>query len=416
MWWGPPSRARADWLGGGRKVTMTRHVHKREEHTVKSEMDRRSFLARAGVGMAGAALLARGARAQDNANAGATPAAEKAKGEGAMVNVAMLSKWHPHAKGYGNTLANMEGVKIACVWDEDPQRGQEWAKELNAPFIKDLDAVMARQDVNAVCVNAPSNRHAEIMVAAAETNKHIFTEKVMALTVKECEKIAKAVKKADVKFCISFPYRTRPECLYAKQAVEDGLLGKLTSLRVRVAHDGVSGDWLPPHFYDPVTCGGGAMMDLGAHPMYLSRWIGGQPKHISSTFTYMTGHKIEDNAVSVIEFEGGALGVSETSFMSKDCPFYMELTGTEGTLFLGDTVDRRLKIKSQKLDKPDEWVSPKLPKGLPQALQIWYNGIVKGEPIAFDLEAGTQLTEMMQYAYLSAKKKKQVAVPARKQV
>ena len=371
------------------------------------DMDRRDFLKNVGLGAAGAVLVPQGvAHAQ-------AAGAENAKGGKTMVNVAMLSKWHSHAKGYGETLKNMDNVKITAVWDDDVARGEAWAKELEAPFVKDLDAVLAQTDLNAVCVNASTNLHAEIMVAAANAHKHIFTEKVMALTVKECERIAKAVKAANVKFTISFPYRTRPEVLYAKQAVEEGLLGKLTSFRVSVTHDGVSGGWMPPHFLDPKTTGGGAMMDLGAHPMYLGRWICGQPKRISSTFLYTTGLKVEDNAVSVVEFENGVIGVMETSLIAKDCPFTMEITGTEGTLYLGDQVDRRLKIKSTKLEDKEKWHSPKLPKALPSAMQMWMNGICNNDPIPFDTEAGTQLTELMEYAYKSHHKKCQVEIPAR---
>ena len=49
-------------------------------------------------------------------------------------------------------------------------------------------------------------------------------------------------------------------------------LGRLTLVRVRLAHDGALGDgWLPEHFYDPAATAGGALIDLGCHPMYLAR-------------------------------------------------------------------------------------------------------------------------------------------------
>jgi predicted dehydrogenase len=273
--------------------------------------------------------------------------------------------------------------------------------------------VFKRRDVDAVAVNAPTNRHGEIMVAAAKAGKHIFTEKVMALTVDECNRIAEAVTAANVRFCISYPFRTRPEPLYAKKAVEQGLLGDLTFLRVRVAHNGGSGKWLPPHFWDPEQCGGGAMMDLGAHPMYLARWIGGQPKRIVSSFAYLTGHKVEDNAVSVIEFENGCLGVSETSFVSTNSPFSLELSGTQGSLLVGGPDERSVRIRSNKLETK-EWTTPAdLPEALPSPIKMWVDGILRDAPIPFGLEEGVQLTELMQYAYVAGREKRQVDIPAR---
>jgi predicted dehydrogenase len=365
-------------------------------------MDRRSFL-KTGGALAAAAMGATESQAADTAAAGGSK----------MLNVAMLSAWHAHAKGYAKNLAKMPDVKITTVWDEEPERGQAWAKDLGAEFVGDLAAVWKRKDVDGVVIDAPSSMHADIMVAAAQAGKHIFTEKVMALTVAECNRISDAVEAAGVKFCISFPYRTRPEVLYAKKAIDDGLLGTLTLVRVRVAHDGGCGGWLPPHFWDAKTCGGGAMMDLGAHPMYLNRYFGGKPVRILSSFTYMTGHEVEDNAVSLIEFENGCIGVSETSFMSTNSPFSLELSGTEGSLHIGGPDEKSVRIRSKKLDSK-EWVTPDpLPEALPSTVQIWVDAVLRGGPIPFGLEEGTQLTELMEFAYIAAREKRQVVIPAR---
>ncbi|MDX9976224.1 MAG: Gfo/Idh/MocA family oxidoreductase [FCB group bacterium] len=372
------------------------------ENSSPSELNRRSFLKQGGAlaaaTLAGAALTTN-SLAQDAATEGNKP----------MLRVAMLSGWHPHARGYAKSFADTPGVKLTAVWDEVPERGQKWAQELEVPFVADLKEVIAREDVDGVAVNAPTNRHEEIMVGAANAGKHIFTEKVMALTVDECKRIAEAVRKADVKFCISFPFRTKPETLYARKAVEEGLLGTLTFFRVRVAHDGVSGKWLPEHFYDPVSCGGGAMIDLGAHPMYLARWLGGQPRKFSSTFNSVIAEGIEDNAVTVVEFENKCIGVAETSFVSTASPFSLEMSGTEGSLFVGGPDEKQVLIRSKKLDAR-EWQTPELPAALPTPIQMWVDGIVKGTPIPFGLEEGIQLTEMMEYAYRSFREGKQVEI------
>lgn len=359
-------------------------------------MSRRGFLTRTGASLA---------------LSGAVGAQER--GDQSMLRVAMLSQWHAHAKGYADRLRNLPDVTITAVWDEEPERGSAWATELRADFEADLGKLLAREDVDAVVCDAPTSMHADVMTAAANAGKHIFTEKVMALTVDECNRIREAVKRNNVKFCISFPFRTRPEVLYAKQAVDEGLLGQLTFLRVRVAHNGGSGGWLPPHFWDPVTTGGGAMMDLGAHPMYLARWIGGQPRRIASVFNYLTGHEVEDNAVSVIEFENKAIGVSETSFVSTNSPFSLELSGTEGSLIVGGPDERSVKVRSNKLD-PKNWISPgELPEALPHPIEMWVNGVLRGGAIPFDPEAGTQLTELMQYAYEAHREGRHIEIPKR---
>lgn len=362
-------------------------------------MDRRVFLKVSGLAAVGAMA------------AGAQEAAE-----GRKLRVAMLSDWHVHAHGYGRQVQSMPEAEITAIWDEVPERGKAWADSLKVPFEADLNAVVARDDVDAVVCDAPTNMHAEVMIAAAKAGKHIFTEKVMALTVAECEAIAAAVRESGVKFCISFPYRTRPSVLYAYQAVQEGLLGKVTSLRVRNAHNGVSAGWLPKHFLDPESTGGGAMMDLGAHPMYLARYLGGQPKKITSMFSHVYDRPVEDNAMSLIEFANEAIGVTETGFVSTGSPFSIEVGGTEGCVLVGGPDESAVQIQSIHLT-PNQFVTPEsLPEELPHPLQIWVDGILKGTPIPFGLEEGIQLTELMEYAYQSHRTGQTVEIPERKAV
>ncbi|MDE0660157.1 MAG: Gfo/Idh/MocA family oxidoreductase [Gammaproteobacteria bacterium] len=316
-----------------------------------------------------------------------------------MLRVAMLSRWHVHANQYaGETRANPD-AEVVAVWDEDGQRGAAWAEELGVPFAADLGVLLA-SDIDAVCVVTPTNLHRDVMVRAANAGKHIFTEKVLATTVADCEAIADAVRASGVTFCISFPRRTIPQILYAKQAMDEGLFGQVTALRIRIAHDGAVRDWLPAHFYDAQACGGGAMMDLGAHGMYLSRWLLGPPKRIVSVFNTVTGRAVDDNTVSVIEFENGAIAVNETSFTGFGGCYSLEIDGTEGgyrMLSPGEGVQ----IRSKHLGGSG-WRQPeKLPEARAKPIDQWIAGCVHGTPIEFGLEDAIQLTELMEAAYVA---------------
>jgi len=326
-----------------------------------------------------------------------------------MLKVAMLSYWHVHAPDYTRQLQELDDVKITAIWDEETDRGKKWANDLAVDFEPRLEVLLSREDVDAVVVNAPTNLHPELMIAAAEAGKHIFTEKVMAITVKECQAIADAVNKAGVKFCISFPHRTAPHNLFAKKVVDEKLIGDITLLRIRNAHNGSIANWLPEHFYDPVACGGGAMIDLGAHGMYLSRWLLGEPARIISMFNHYTGKEVEDNAISVIEFKNKAVAVTETGFVSSHSPFSLELYGTEGSLLIGGP-EKSIRLMSNKLDCPiSGWITPsQLPKPLPSPIKQWVDGILYGKNIEFGVEEGIQLTQLMEAAYISYKEGRMV--------
>lgn len=317
-----------------------------------------------------------------------------------MLRVAMLSRWHVHANQYAaETRANPD-ADVGAVWDEDGQRGAAWAEELGVPFEADLGVLLSGDDIDAVCVVTPTNLHRDVMVRAADAGKHIFTEKVLATTVADCEAIADAVNANGVKFCISFPRRTIPQILFAKQAMDEGLFGRVTALRVRIAHDGAVRDWLPAHFYDAQACGGGAMMDLGAHGMYLSRWLLGPPKRIVSVFNTVTGRAVDDNTVSVIEFENGAIAVNETSFTGFGGSYSLEIDGAEGgyrMLSPGEGVQVRSKhLGGTGWQRPEQ-----LPQALAKPIDQWIAGCVHGTPIEFGLQDALQLTELMEAAYVA---------------
>ena len=97
-----------------------------------------------------------------------------------MLRVAMLSKWHVHAEGYARDFLKTGKAEITAVWDEKPERGAEWAQRLGCDFESDLDKLLAREDVDAVCCCTPTTMHTDVLIRAAKAGKHIFTEKVLA--------------------------------------------------------------------------------------------------------------------------------------------------------------------------------------------------------------------------------------------
>lgn len=316
-----------------------------------------------------------------------------------MVNVAMVSKWHVHADGYARQVREY-GAGIPCVWDELPERGAQWAKALGVDFEPDLGTLLRRADVDAVVVDAPTTMHRDVMVAAARAGKHIFTEKAMAPTVRECEEIAEAVREAGVRFLISMPQRTSPVTLLAKKLIDDGTLGRISLVRLRNGHNGSSGNWLPAYWYEESAAAGGAMMDLGCHPMYTASFLLGKPARISSIYNTLTGKPVEDNAVNLIEFANQAVAIVETSFVSYATPGAFEVYGTEGTLIANGG---EVKLNCRKLAEfCNGFVTvSRLPQALPSPMTLFLDALTRNGPIPFGLEAGIALTELLENAYIA---------------
>lgn len=328
-----------------------------------------------------------------------------------MLKIAMLSKWHVHAAGYARDFIATGKAEIVAVWDEKSERGAEWAKELGCDFVADLDEILAREDVDAVCCCTPTTMHKDVMIRAAKAGKHIFTEKTLACTVDECEEIAKVIEENNITFTISFPHKMWSVVKFAKEHIDNGDFGRVTNVRIRNAHNGVSGKWLPGYWFVKEDCAGGAMMDLGCHPMYLLSYLCGKPKKITGIANSIFGTPVDENAVSVIEFENGAIGVSETSFLAFSSPYTIEVHGTDGILLWQGGEIKYKTMETAKLNKgfispdilPEEGVKP-----LVQFVNACLDGT--GTPDGLGLKEAIELAVLLENSYISYETNKTVEI------
>jgi len=329
-----------------------------------------------------------------------------------MVKVGMLSFAHVHANGYAKAVNENERTQLVAVWDHMEDRGKSAAENNKVPFYSDLDEILAL-DIDAVVVNVETNRHPEVMVAAANAGKHIFTEKALAITVEGCDEIIKAVEAAGVKFMISLPSRTRKERLLAKKAIDDGLLGDITFGRGRVAHCASLDKWFSggsAWFVNAEESGGGALFDLGCHQMDVIRWMMGEPKKLMAIVNnFSPSYAIDDNSATIIEFANGGIGVVDVSFVHRSGPNPFELYGTEGSITMGAGP---LSLTTTKLsdDEIKEYIANG-PDNLPPAMQQWISAIEDGSEMTITIQDGRNLTELLQAAYMSSETGKAIELP-----
>ncbi|HEU5139647.1 MAG TPA: Gfo/Idh/MocA family oxidoreductase [Bacillales bacterium] len=328
-----------------------------------------------------------------------------------MIRTALLSKWHVHADDYAKQAKENPNVSIDVVWDEDPDRGQQWAEKLGVPFEKDLHTVLTNSEIDAVIVDTPTNQHKEVILEAAQNHKHIFTEKVLALTVEDCDEMISAIEANDVELMVSLPRLTESYYLYAQEVLDRGWLGELTSIRCRLAHngavpfDGHPHGWLPEHFFNKEQCGGGSLIDLGAHPIYLTNRLAGPAEAVTARLRNTKGYEVDDNAVVLVEYQSGALGTLETGFLSNQSPFQLELYGTEGALMIED---EDIRLKSSHLEQQG-WITPEeMPESLAMPLDQWVEAIINKKQPAVQWSDARNLTLINEAAALSQQENRRV--------
>jgi predicted dehydrogenase len=278
------------------------------------------------------------------------------------LKIAVLGFWHVHAKDYAKQTVHHPDTELVAVWDDDAALGRAGADEFGVPFTDDLEALLGRDDLDGVVITTATNEHRDVMVKAAAAGKHIFTEKLLAPTVAECSEIIGAADDNGVKLVVSLPRLAHGYTTAIREVIDSGRLGQLTYGRVRLSHDGAiprdgAERWLPQRFFDAKAAIGGALTDLGCHPVYLLQlFLGASPETVSATYRSVAGLGLEDNAVVTAGYGDQAIGVVEAGFASSN-PFTIEIFGTEGSLTYTDAGNTLL-VGDEQLPVPDHGKDP----------------------------------------------------------
>lgn len=319
------------------------------------------------------------------------------------LSLAVLGCWHVHALDYARNAAEHPDTEVVAVWDTDPERGAAAAAQLGVDFVADLDVLLARGDLDAVTVTTATNEHTDVIGRAIRAGKHVFTEKLLAPTVEECESLLRAAQETGIALVVSLPRLDEPVTRAITGLIDSGALGQVTYARVRMAHDGWLGGWLPERFGDPVAAIGGALADLGCHPVYLlQRILGADPDTVEAVYGRVTDHPVEDNAVVTLGYRDGAIGVAEASFVTVPGAFAIEVRGTRGSVLHGFGRDGLLG-KGAAFDD-EQWVEVPLAEPHPGPFARWVAAIRDGRTDDPTQAAAVALTRVVAAANAAASK------------
>lgn len=325
------------------------------------------------------------------------------------LNLALLSYWHVHARDYEReALANPE-TEITTVWDEDAERGSANAARIGARFVADLDEVLADRSIDGVIVTTATSEHHRVMIAAARAGKQIFTEKVIAATTREAEEILQAVENAGVIMMVCLPRLSNGYTQAIKALIDDGEIGRIGYFRMRVGHNGAlrtesdPDGWLPPHFYSLDEAQGGALIDFGAHPLYLTRYLVGMPETVTARYGYVTGREVEDHAVATLGFADGTLAVAEVSFIDAPSVFEIEVHGENGILRVAQP-EMELRIRRAPANRRErsDWTPVAVPIDMPSSFDQWVERVIRKEPNPANLALALDLTRLAEACGASA--------------
>src|SRR5207253_9683355 len=117
---------------------------------------------------------------------------------------------------------------VALVSDNEEKRRRLSCKyRCDAYGYRDLDEVLARDDVDAVYIALPNDMHAEYAVRCAQAGAHVLCEKPLAISEQECRRMIDACREAGVKLMTAYRLHFEESNLEAVKLVEQGKIGEL---------------------------------------------------------------------------------------------------------------------------------------------------------------------------------------------
>ncbi len=211
---------------------------------------------------------------------------------------------------------------MVAVASPSPGHAERFASERGIPnHFADYRALLDFKPVDLVVLGIPNDLHCEVTCQAAAAGKHVVVEKPMALNVAECDRMIAACEHAGVMLGYAEELCFAPKYVRLKRLVDEGAFGKVHLVKQSEKHDGPHASW----FYDTARSGGGVTFDMGCHAIEFFRWLLGEPSSqakakIQSVYaqmgTYVHGDKTngDDEAILLLSFEGGAVGLAEESW------------------------------------------------------------------------------------------------------
>jgi predicted dehydrogenase len=246
---------------------------------------------------------------------------------------------------------------VVGLWNRTPERGRALAACFGLPYYNDLDALLARPEVEAVDIATVPETHLDFTRRAAARGKHVLCQKPLAPSQVDCQALVAACEGAGVRLMVNENFRWRPWYRLAKVVVQSRVLGPLFHLRLTY-RDGlaVATPQQPAeHLFDDEPYLKLAerlvLLEMGPHHFDLVRYLFGEPELVYARAHKVTPYIVGEEVATVVLGYPDRTAVVESSFASVGYPAGRQsdevvLEGLDGTLVLGAdgqlTLRRRL--------------------------------------------------------------------------
>ncbi|NJN32984.1 MAG: Gfo/Idh/MocA family oxidoreductase [Saprospiraceae bacterium] len=255
-----------------------------------------------------------------------------------MAKIAMLGSGFI-GRFYTDSLHGLRSKdRVVAVYSRNGDNAQKFADDYGVSFsTTDMEAAIAHEDVEVVCIALPNNLHHEAVMYCVKHKKAVICTKPLGRTAAEALEMLEAVEKAGIFGGYLEDLCYTPKFLKSLQTIKEGALGKILWARSRETHPGPHSDW----FWDKAQSGGGAILDLACHCIEIGRnYIGKDVRPVEVMCWSATQVKpidAEDHAIGLVKYATGAISQFEVSWAFRGgLDLRDEVMGTEGTIWVNN--------------------------------------------------------------------------------
>ena len=251
-----------------------------------------------------------------------------------IIGAGFMGRTYAECLSHHNRGARLVGVSGGT-------RAPKLASDYGVDCAPTVEALIKRDDVDAVIVATPEMVHLEQIKSAAGAKKHVLVEKPLAPDVAQCDAIIQACRQAGVTLMVGHSQRFRGVHHRARKLIDEGRIGDVRQIRHWcLRQEQFSLDVLKdkPFYLDPA--GGGLFMGFGSHVFDMVRWVAGsEARTLYAHATSYGDHSVPDlSTMAQILFENG---VTAQVWMCVEMPgknvvpdsqFHTQVVGGKGLL------------------------------------------------------------------------------------
>lgn len=253
-----------------------------------------------------------------------------AQNKGRKLGIALLGLGRYATGELGPALRQTKLCQLAGVITGHPEKGERWVAEYNLNkknlySYENMERVADNPDIDIIYVVTPPALHPEFVIRAAKAGKHVISEKPMATSVADCDRMIAACKAARVKLGIGYRLHYDP---YHNEMVR---LGGIQELGPFMRMTGAFSFVMRTREFriDKKLGGGGALMDLGIYLIHGACMATGTAP-VSVTAQEETKlnpeffNEVEETVSWTMDFPNGAKLDAVTSFNQSGNQFRLE--------------------------------------------------------------------------------------------